>query len=127
MSGGVPHRLIAEVLVPLGAAATASGGDGVDDLPVGEDVAVEPEVGRQVDGGPGHARTHDEAHARLIQGRQIGGRQHAGVRHDHQVLDPGRAHELPDGPARWWSFRPCRPPNSRSAGGSRPGPPADPR
>ena len=96
MSGGVPHRLIAEVLVPLGAAATASGGDGVDDLPVGEDVAVEPEVGRQVDGGPGHARTHDEAHARLIQGRQIGGRQHAGVRHDHQVLDPGRAHELPD-------------------------------
>ena len=56
MSGGVPHRLIAEVLVPLGAAATASGGDGVDDLPVGEDVAVEPEVGRQVDGGPWMSR-----------------------------------------------------------------------
>ena len=82
----VPRRLGLAALVPLGVRAS-SGGDGVDDLPVGEGVPVPVEVGLQVAWGPGGAGADDEPQPRLVQGRQVGGREHAGVSDDDEVLD----------------------------------------
>ena len=48
----VPHRLGFATLVPLGVRAPP-GGDGVDDLPVGEGVPAPAEVGLQVARGRG--------------------------------------------------------------------------
>ena len=50
----VPHRLGLAALVPL-APRASSGGDGVDDLPIGEGVAFPVEVRLQIPGGPGGA------------------------------------------------------------------------
>ena len=75
----VPHRLGLAALVPLGVRASF-GGDGVNDLPVGGGVPVPVEVGLQVAWGPGGAGADDEPQPRLIQGRQVGGREHAGAR-----------------------------------------------
>ena len=54
MDDRVPHRLSLETLVPLGVRAS-SGGDGVDDLAVGEGVPVPVEVRLQVPRGAGGA------------------------------------------------------------------------
>ena len=75
----VPHRLGLAALVPL-ALRAPPGGDGVNDLPVSEGVPVPVEVGLQVAWGPGGAGADDEPQPRLIQGRQVGGREHAGAR-----------------------------------------------
>ena len=65
MGARVPHRLGLAALVPLGVRAS-SGGDGVDDLPVGEGVPVPVEVGLQIPWGPGGAGADDEADSGLI-------------------------------------------------------------
>ena len=71
-------------------------GDGVDDLPVAERVAVPAEVRLQVHGGLGDPRADDEPQPGVVQVVQVGGRQHAGVGdHDH-ALDPVPRLELPD-------------------------------
>ena len=54
MDDRVPDRLGLAALVPLGVLAS-SGGDGVDDLAVGEGVPVPVEVGLQVAWGTGGA------------------------------------------------------------------------
>ena len=54
MGNRVPDRLGLAALVPLGVGAS-SGGDGVDDLAVGEGVPVPVEVGLQVAWGTGGA------------------------------------------------------------------------
>ena len=56
----VPHWLGLAALVPLGVRAS-SGGDGVDDLAVGEGVAFPVEVRLQIPRGPGGAGPDDEA------------------------------------------------------------------
>ena len=66
----VPHRLGLAALVPL-ALRAPSGGDGVDDLPIGEGVPVPVEVGLQVARGPGGAGPDDEPQPRLIQRTQV--------------------------------------------------------
>ena len=68
----VPHRLGLAALVPL-APRASSGGDGVDDLPIGEGVPVPVEVGLQVAWGPGGAGADDEPQPRVVQGCQVGG------------------------------------------------------
>ena len=75
----VPHRLMTPADVAL-ALRASSGGDGVDDLAVGEGVPVPVEVGLQVAWGPGGAGADDEPQPRVVQGRQVGGREHAGAR-----------------------------------------------
>ena len=54
MGARVPHRLMTPADVALGVGAS-SGGDGVDDLAVGEGVPVPVEVGLQVARGAGGA------------------------------------------------------------------------
>ena len=96
----VPHRLGLAALVPL-ALRAPPGGDGVNDLPVSEGVPVPVEVGLQVAWGPGGAGADDEPQPRLIQGRQVGGREHAGVSDDDEVLDAvGGLEGLHDGDDR---------------------------
>ena len=68
----VPHRLMTPADVAL-APGASFGGDGVDDLPVGEGVPVPVEVGLQVAGGPGGAGPDDEPQPSVVQGRQVGG------------------------------------------------------
>ena len=60
MGNRVPDRLGLASLVPLGVGAS-SGGDGVDDLAVGEGVAFPVEVRLQIPRGPGGAGPDDEA------------------------------------------------------------------
>ena len=79
MGDRVPHRLMTPADVAL-APGASSGGDGVDDLPIGGGVPVPVEVGLQVAWGPGGAGADDEPQPRLIQGRQVGRREHAGAR-----------------------------------------------
>ena len=79
MSDRVPHRLGLAALVPLGVQASF-GGDGVDDLPIGEGVTFPAEMGFQIPRGPGGAGPDDEPQPRLIQRRQVGRREHAGAR-----------------------------------------------
>ena len=54
MGDRVPDRLGLAALVPLGVGAS-SGGDGVDDVPIGEGVPVPVEVRLQVAWGTGGA------------------------------------------------------------------------
>ena len=82
----VPHRLGLAALVPL-APRAPPGGDGVDDLPVGEGVTFPAKMGIQIPRGPGGAGPDDEPQPRLIQRRQVGGREHAGVSDHHELLD----------------------------------------
>ena len=82
----VPHRLGLAALVPL-APRAPPGGDGVDDLAVGEGVAFPVEVRLQVAWGPGGAGADDEPQPSVVQGRQVGGREHAGVSDDDELLD----------------------------------------
>ena len=77
----VPDGLSPEALVPLGLRAPP-GGDGVDQLTVGEGVAPPMEVGFQVPRGPGGAGSDDEPRVRLVQRAQVRGREHAGVGDD---------------------------------------------
>ena len=67
----VPDGLTTLADVPL-ALRAPPGGDGVNELPVGEDVPVPVEVGLQVARGPGDAGPDDEPQPRLIQRRQVG-------------------------------------------------------
>ena len=82
----IPHRLGLATLVPL-APRAPPGGDGVDDLPVGEGVTFPAKMGIQIPRGPGGAGPDDEPQPRLIQRRQVGGREHAGVSDHHELLD----------------------------------------
>ena len=75
----VPHRLMTPADVAL-APGAPSGGDGVDDLTVGGGVAFPVEVGLQIPRGPGGAGPDDEPQPGVVQGRQVGGREHAGAR-----------------------------------------------
>ena len=84
MSDRVPHRLGLAALVPLGVQASF-GGDGVDDLPIGEGVTFPAEMGFQIPRGPGGAGPDDEPQPRLIQRRQVGRREHAGARRPPQA------------------------------------------
>ena len=67
----VPDGLSPEALIPLGVRAPL-GGDGVNELPVGEGVPVPVEVGLQVARGPGGAGPDNEPQPGVIQGREIG-------------------------------------------------------
>ena len=96
----VPHRLGLAALVPL-APGAPPGGDGVDDLAVGEGVTFPVEVGLQVAWGPGGAGPDNEPQPGVVQGRQVGGREHAGVGDDDEVLDAvGGLEGLHDGDDR---------------------------
>ena len=96
----VPHRLMTPADIAL-APGASSGGDGVNDLPVGGGVPVPVEVGLQVAWGPGGAGADDEPQPRVVQGRQVGGREHAGVSDDDEVLDAvGGLEGLHDGDDR---------------------------
>ena len=75
----VPHRLMTPADVAL-APGAPSGGDGVDQLPVGEGVPVPVEVRLQIPGGADLPGPDDEPQPRLIQRRQVGRREHAGAR-----------------------------------------------
>lgn len=67
MPGGVPDRLGPRLdVVDLGFGV--SRGDGVDDLCVGEGVAVPMEVGLQIPGGFGGSRAGDERAAEFVEG-----------------------------------------------------------
>ena len=70
--------------VVLAGAAAVRRGDGVDDLPVGERVAVPAEVRLQIDRRLGHPRPDDEPQPGLVELAQVRRRQHPGVGdHDH--------------------------------------------
>ena len=60
-------------------------GDGVDDLTVGEGVAVPAEVGLQIDGRLGDPRADDEPQPGVVEVAQVGRGQHAGVGDDDHV------------------------------------------
>ena len=75
----VPHRLTTTADVAL-APGAPPGGDGVDQLPIGEGVPGPVEVGLQVAWGADLVGPDDEPQPRLIQGRQVGGREHACAR-----------------------------------------------
>ena len=68
----VPHRLSLETLVPL-APRASPGGNGVDDLPVGEGIAFPAEVRLQVARGADLPGPDDEPQPSVVQGRQVGG------------------------------------------------------
>jgi hypothetical protein len=71
-------------------------GKGVNDLPVGERVAVPAEVRFQVNGGLGDPRADDEPQPGLVQVIEVGGREHAGVGDLDHGLDPVPGLELTD-------------------------------
>ena len=66
----VPHRLMTPADVAL-APGAPSGGDGVDDLPIGGGVAFPVEVGLQIPGGTDLSGPNDEPQPRLIQRTQV--------------------------------------------------------
>ena len=68
----VPHRLMTPADVAL-APGAPSGGDGVDDLPIGGGVAFPVEVGLQIPGGTDLSGPNDEPQPGVVQGRQVGG------------------------------------------------------
>ena len=82
----VPDGLTTLADVPL-APRASPGGDGVNELAVGEGVTGPVEVGLEVAWGPGSAGPDDEPQLRLIQGREIGGREHAGIGDDDELLN----------------------------------------
>lgn len=84
---GIPDRFGAELRVVVGVAAAGSGGDGVDDLVVVEGVAVPEEVGGKIAGGLGGPRSHDETQSGVVEGAEVGGRQHPGVGDDDHLGD----------------------------------------
>ena len=86
VSDRVPHWLGLAALVPLGVQASF-GGDGVNDLSIGEGVTFPAEMGLQIRRGPGGAGPDDEPQPRLIQRRQVGRREHACVSDHHELLD----------------------------------------
>ena len=67
----VPDGLSPDSLVPLGVRAPL-GGDGVNELPIGEGVPVPVEVGLEIAWGPGGAGPDNEPQLRLVQGREVG-------------------------------------------------------
>ena len=67
----VPHRLMTPADIAL-APGASSGGDGVNDLPVGGGVPVPVEVGLKVAWGADLVGPDDEPQPRLVQGRQVG-------------------------------------------------------
>ena len=71
MGARVPDRLGLAALVPL-APGASPGGDGVDDLAVGEGVALPVEVGLQVAGGADLTGADDEPQSGLVQGLEVG-------------------------------------------------------
>ena len=75
----VPDRLGLAALVPL-APGASPGGDGVNDLPVSEGVPVPVAVRLQIPWGADLSGPDDEPQPRVVQGRQVGGREHAGAR-----------------------------------------------
>ena len=93
----VPHRLMTPADVAL-APGAPPGGDGVNDLAVGEGVAFPVEVGLQIPGGADLSGPDDEPQPRLIQGRQVGGREHAGARRPPRAQ---RYRGRPGRPPRW--------------------------
>ena len=89
MHGRVPYRLGALVLVVdcrRGLRGDAWG-DGVDVLPVGERVAVPPEMRREIRRGFGHPGADNEPQTCLVQFPQVRGREHPGVGDDDHVGD----------------------------------------
>ena len=86
MGDRVPHRLSPEALVPL-APGASPGGDGVNQLPVGERVTLPVEVRLKVPRGPGGAGPDDEPQVSLVQGLEVGRREHAGISHDDELLN----------------------------------------
>ena len=94
-TGSTLRLLCRSLLEPL------SGGDGVDDLAVSEGVAFPVEVGLKVAWGADLAGADDEPHPGVVQGRQVGGREHAGVGDDDELLDAvGGLEGLHDGDDR---------------------------
>ena len=80
---GVPDGFGLDLRVVLDVRAGARG-EGVDDLPVGERVAVPAEVGLQVDRRLGHAGADDEPQPGFVELAQVRRGQHPGVgHHDH--------------------------------------------
>ena len=75
----VPDGLTTLADVPL-ALRAPPGGDGVNELPISERVTGPVEVGLKVAWGPGGAGADDEPQPSVVQGRQVGGREHAGAR-----------------------------------------------
>ena len=71
MSVRVPDGLTTLADVPLAPGAFL-GGDGVDELAVGEGVPGPVEVGLKVAWGPGGAGPDDEPQPGVIQGREVG-------------------------------------------------------
>ncbi len=94
--GGVPGRFGLDLRVVLGTPATMAWGDRVDDLPVGERVAVPAEVRLQVLGGLGDPRADDELQPGLVELAQVGRREHPGVGDHHQALEGVPVLEGPD-------------------------------
>ena len=87
MRPGVPYGLRLHLQVRRGIlAGVPARGDGVNQLPVGERVAVPVEVGFQIMGCFRLAGSDNEPQARLIQLAQVGGREHASVRNDDHVV-----------------------------------------
>ena len=68
----VPHRLMTPADVAL-APGAPSGGDGVDDLPIGGGVAFPVEVGLQIPGGTDLSGPNDEPQPGVVQGLEVGG------------------------------------------------------
>ena len=72
MSVRVPDGLTTLADVPLAPGAFL-GGDGVNELPIGEGVPAPVEVGLEIAWGPGGAGPDNEPQLRLVQGREVGG------------------------------------------------------
>jgi hypothetical protein len=71
MLAGLPRRFGLDHRVVLTCPAGLLGGEGVDDLPVGERVTVPAEVRDPVVRGLAHRRANDEAQVRLVQPRSL--------------------------------------------------------
>ena len=82
----VPHRLTTTADVALAPGAPL-GGDGVNELAVSEGVLVPVEVRLQIPWGADLSGADDEPHPGVVQGRQVGGREHAGISDDHELLN----------------------------------------
>ena len=78
-------------------AEAAAWGEGVDQLPVGERVTVPVEMLREIARGFDWAGPDDEPQPGLVQGLQVGHRQHPGVRDDHHLPELVAGLEVVDG------------------------------
>ncbi len=86
--GGMPNRIPDRFGPPFHGvdhAAGVPGGDGVDDLPIGEHITVPMEMGRQISGRLRHPGADDELQAGLVESGEIRRRQHAGVGGDDHL------------------------------------------